>query len=579
VNQRRVWWFALAVAGGAVIADVLSAYLNNWPGPPAAPIYIVTTALVGFAYLATGLVAWRRRPAERIGLLFLVAGFLWYLPQISRFRSSVPFTFGNALDLMYQAALAHLALAWPSGYLTSKRQRALVILVYVWDAANNLFATLFWDPITNGCSPSCPANIILVDRSNRAYNDIEVVTGAIGFPLSVLVMAVIIHNWRSTHGYSRRQMVPLVWVVGPVVAFILLGDAGAVGLNVANIVQYGIAPLVLLLPPIALLVTLTRARLARGALGAAFAALEPGPPPERLRATLASALGDPTLQLAFRQPAGHYLDDSGTTLDIEELRTRRVVSKLDAAGDAVLVLDRGLRSEPQLVKVATNVASLALQHAWLQAEVKAQLEQVRASRARIVEAGDTARRHLERDLHDGAQQRLVTLSLALGMARDRAAGTDPNLESLLESAAKEAKEALVELRELARGIHPAVLTETGLKGALQALVERSPVQTALASVPDERYPPTVEATAYFVVSEALANVAKHAGAGHASVTLTRSERTLVVEVSDSGVGGARIENGSGLRGLTDRLATVSGWLQIDSPQGAGTRIRAEIPCP
>jgi hypothetical protein len=114
-------------------------------------------------------------------------------------------------------------------------------------------------------------------------------------------MAVIIHNWRSTHGYSRRQMVPLVWVVGPVVAFILLGDAGAVGLNVANIVQYGIAPLV----------TLTRARLARGALGAAFAALEPGPPPERLRATLASALGDPTLQLAFRQPEGHYLDAAG----------------------------------------------------------------------------------------------------------------------------------------------------------------------------------------------------------------------------------------------------------------------------
>jgi signal transduction histidine kinase len=165
------------------------------------------------------------------------------------------------------------------------------------------------------------------------------------------------------------------------------------------------------------------------------------------------------------------------------------------------------------------------------------------------------------------------------MARDRAAGTDPDLESLLESAAKEAKEALVELRELARGIHPAVLTETGLKGALQALVERSPVQTALASLPDERYPPTVEATAYFVVSEALANVAKHAGTGHASVNLTRSERTLVVEVSDSGIGGARIDNGSGLRGLTDRLATVSGSLQIDSPHGAGTRIRAEIPCP
>jgi signal transduction histidine kinase len=579
VNRYMSWWLAVAVAGAAVTADVLSAYVNNWPGPPAPAIYIVTPALVGFAYLATGLVAWRRRPAERIGLLFLVAGFLWYLPQISRFRSSVPFTFGNALELMYQAALAHLALAWPSGYLSSKRQRALVIFVYAWVASNNLFATLFWDPVANGCSLSCPANIILVDGSNRLYSDVGAVTGAIGFPLAVLVMVVIIHNWRSIHGYSRRQMAPLVWVVGPVVAFVLLGNAGGIGLNVPNVVQYGIAPLVLLLPPIALLVTLTRARLARGALGAAFAALEPGPPPERLRATLASALGDPTLQLGFRQPGGHYLDAGGRTLDIEQLQTRQVVNKLDDAGEAVLVLDRGLRSEPQLVKVAINVASLALQHAWLQAEVKAQLEQVRASRARIVEAGDTARRHLERDLHDGAQQRLVTLSLALGMARDRAAGSDPDLESLLESAAKEAREALVELRELARGIHPAVLTETGLKGALQSLIERSPVQTALGSVPDERYPPTVEATAYFVVSEALANVAKHAGARRASVNVSRLERTLVVEVSDSGAGGARIDNGSGLRGLTDRLATVSGSLQIDSPPGEGTRIRAEIPCP
>jgi signal transduction histidine kinase len=579
VNQRRAWWLAAVVAAAAVTSVVLGAYVNNWPGPAPAPIYTVTTALVGFVYLATGLVAWRRRPTERAGLLFMTVGSLWYLSQITLIRSAVPFTFGNALGLMYQAALAHLALAWPSGRLTSKRQRALVILDYAWVAANNLFAALFWDPATNGCSRSCPANILLVDGSKRAYHDIEVVTGLVGFPLAVLIMAVIIHNWRWAQGYSRRRMAPLVWVAGPVVAFVLIGDTGAVGLEVPNVVEYGIAPLVLLLPPLAFVVTMARARLARGALGAAFVALEPGPAPERLRATLAAALGDPALQLAFRQPGGHYLDATGTTLDIDELRTNRVVTQLDAAGDALLVLDGGLGSEPQLVNVATNVASLAVQYSRLQAEVKAQLEQVRASRARIVEAGDTARRRLERDLHDGAQQRLVTLSLALGMARDRAAGTDPDLESLLESAAKEAKEALVELRELARGIHPAVLTETGLRGALQALVERSPVQTELGPVPDERYPPSVEATAYFVVSEALANVAKHAQAGRAAINLTRSERTLVVEVSDRGVGGARPEHGSGLRGLADRLATVSGSLQVDSAPGTGTRVRAEIPCP
>ena len=153
----------------------------------------------------------------------------------------------------------------------------------------------------------------------------------------------------------------------------------------------------------------------------------------------------------------------------------RAVVPLAGAQEAVLVYDAGLELEPQLVRLTAAAASMALEHSRLQAEVQAQLELVRASRARIVEAGDAERRRLERDLHDGAQQRLVTLTLALGMARSRAAGVDPELESLIESASKEAKEALTELRELARGIHPAVLTETGLAGAIQALVERSPV--------------------------------------------------------------------------------------------------------
>src|SRR6202042_732203 len=161
---------------------------------------------------------------------------------------------------------------------------------------------------------------------------------------------------------------------------------------------------------------------------------------------------------------------------------------------------------------------------------------VRASRARIVEAGDAERRRLERDLHDGAQQRLVTLSLALAMARDQAASADPELGSLIESASKEAREALTELRELARGIHPAVLTETGLTGAIQALVERSLVGTTVTAVPDERFPAAIEATAYFVVSEALANVAKHSLADSAQVTIRELPGRLVVQVTDDGAG-------------------------------------------
>jgi signal transduction histidine kinase len=170
------------------------------------------------------------------------------------------------------------------------------------------------------------------------------------------------------------------------------------------------------------------------------------------------------------------------------------------------------------------------------------------------------------------------LSLALGMARARAAA-DPELGSLIESASKEAKEALTELRELARGIHPAVLTETGLAGAIQALVERSPVATTVTAVPDGRFPAAIEATAYFVVSEALTNVAKHAMADSAAVAICRRPGRLVVEVSDDGAGGVRPEGGSGLRGLADRVASVGGVLRVDSPPGDGTRLEADLPCP
>jgi signal transduction histidine kinase len=213
----------------------------------------------------------------------------------------------------------------------------------------------------------------------------------------------------------------------------------------------------------------------------------------------------------------------------------------------------------------------------LDAELRARLEELRASRARIVEAGDAERRRLERDLHDGAQSRLVALALLLRSARTRAAASaDGELAALLERAQDELQTSLAELRELARGIHPAVLTERGLEPALQALASRAPVPVTL-DAGEQRLPGPVESAAYFVVSEALANVAKYAQATHASVTVRQRNGRVSVEVADDGVGGADATRGSGLRGLEDRLAALDGTLSIDSPPGRGTRLRAEIP--
>jgi PAS domain S-box-containing protein len=210
-------------------------------------------------------------------------------------------------------------------------------------------------------------------------------------------------------------------------------------------------------------------------------------------------------------------------------------------------------------------------------ERKRQEDELRGSRVRLLRAGDEARRRLERNLHDGAQQRLVSLSLALRLAHARLRDAPEEAERLLAGASEELAQALEELRELARGIHPAVLSERGLSAALEALAGRAPVPVGV-TVPPDRFPPAVEAAAYYVISEALANVAKYAEASAVEIRVTRQNGRAVVEVADDGVGGADPTRGSGLSGLVDRVEALDGVLKVESAPGAGTRIRAEIPC-
>ena len=234
----------------------------------------------------------------------------------------------------------------------------------------------------------------------------------------------------------------------------------------------------------------------------------------------------------------------------------------------------------RLVSLGSFTASVALTSLLLAAAVNERrraLEDVRQSRTRIVEAADVERRRLERDLHDGAQSRLVSLSYTLGLALARLGPEQPELARTLTGALEESKAAQSELRCLARGIHPAVLSQEGLVAALESLADQSSVRVETRA-PRRRYPPVIEATAYFVVSEALANVAKHSGAAEASVRLEERNGCLLIEVTDDGVGGADPTRGSGLTGLCDRAAALGGRVTVESPAGAGTRLRAELPC-
>jgi signal transduction histidine kinase len=278
---------------------------------------------------------------------------------------------------------------------------------------------------------------------------------------------------------------------------------------------------------------------------------------------------------------------TGSTTDVDETGRpvslddgMRAVTPIERAGErvAALVHDPAVLQDPELLRTAVAATRLAVENERLQAEVRAQLEEVHSSRARIVEAGDAERQRVERNLHDGAQQRLVTMSLSLRQLRDSLPEDAPaSLASSVDGLLAESKRAIDELRELARGIHPAILTEEGVGAAIESLAERSAVPVTIERGPQRRFPDAIEATAYFVVAEALSNVAKYASASRATVVISEEAGTLHVEVADDGIGGADIQMGTGLRGLVDRVAAVGGRITVESPAGVGTMVRAEVP--
>jgi signal transduction histidine kinase len=296
-----------------------------------------------------------------------------------------------------------------------------------------------------------------------------------------------------------------------------------------------------------------------------------------LQLALAESLRDPSLEVAYWLPdKGIFVDANGVPTEPER-QAGRAVHMLEKDGEriAALILDPALQDEPGLVQSVGAAARLALENERLHAQVLAQLDEVRAQRLRLLDIGYEARRKIERDLHDGAQQRFLAVLIGLRAAQIR--GTDEELRVELERVAGELKGAIDELRDLVHGIYPPILAAQGLRAALVTLAERTPLPVALA-VPERRYPERVESTAYFVVSESLTNVAKYAHASRAEIALAEAAGSLVVRVSDDGRGGADPAQGSGLQGLIERVRALEGRVHIDSPPGGGTRVVAEIPC-
>jgi signal transduction histidine kinase len=372
-----------------------------------------------------------------------------------------------------------------------------------------------------------------------------------------------------------------VWASIPTIAVVVsrifVGVFGIRGMEVLTDGALGILALTTL--PAGFAVGLMRSRLGRSRVGDLVVELGEAQAPGRARDTLADILRDPSLRIAYRRPdSADYVDETGRPISIDA--TAQAVTPIERGGEqiAALLHDPALSGDLDLLRSAVAATRLAVENERLAAEVRAQLEGVRASRVRIVEAGDTERRRVERNLHDGAQQRLLMLSLGMRRLRDRLPdGTDSTVRSQLDDLVDQLQGGIDELRELARGIHPAILSERGIAGAVASLADRSTVPVTIEHAPEERFPDPVEATVYFVVAESLANVAKYSSAGRARVSITTTNGTMEVEVVDDGLGGADPARGSGLRGLTDRVEAIGGRLTVESPSGAGTTVRAEVP--
>jgi len=577
VTGRRWALFALAVAGVGWILGAEWVSIRH-----GVPENHFIDAMTGLAFLTCGIIALDRRPGNAIGTLMIAFAFVSYFGNWGNIDVPVlPLLGASVGQWGATPILAQIALSYPSGRLRTTFDRLVIGLVYAWSVGICVVILLVYDPRSEGCRACAwePTPF----PSKHAYDAATSFAQQGGALLALLFILAVWLRFRRATPVQRRDLAPL-WVAVCIIALVYLMSAFASPFPLADPFAYllwelqGVLQISL---PIVFIWGLLSARLARSAVGDLVVELERPLPPGDLQASLSRVLGDPSLRLLYAlEGQERWVNASGQQELLPgpgaENQTRTVtLAERDGRPLAALIHDPAV--DQGLVRAASAAAGIAIENARLHAEVRAQLEEVRASRQRIVEAGDRERRRVERNLHDGAQQRLAALALSLAMLRDRD-GADPATAAALAGAAAELRQAISELRELARGIHPAILTEEGLPAAVESLADRSTLPVRFAADFDARLPVAVEAAAYFVVSESLANVAKYAQASAARVKLSRSNGTLRVEVLDDGIGGADPDRGSGLRGLEDRVCALRGSFSVQTPPGGGTRVLAEIPC-
>src|SRR4051794_3472225 len=583
MSSLRAALLALFAAAIAMAAVMVALVLNSDHETDKA-LAASLGPFIGLSFCGTGIFAWLRRPHNRFGVLMTAVGFAWFLSSLTESNDAWVYTLGVYIAPLYLVLVGHMLLSFPSGRLETTAQRTLITIGYLTAFFVQLPVFLLGGDLDGPVNS--PRNAWGLTDSPDSAQVFSALAQLIGAVLIVWLAALLYLKRRGASIPQRRAMAPVLWtgvalmatLAVTVVENLLGGETTWVDLP-GLVSLFAFAAL-----PWAFVLGLIRTRYSRaGAVGDLVERLNAqGIEGESLRDALADALGDRSLALAYwSRSSERYVDAHGQSVELPPPTSRsRAVTEIERESlpVAAIVHDAALLDEPGLVRAAGAAAALALENERLEAELKARVAELQVSRAKVIEVGMAERRALERNLHDGAQQRLVALSLQLGLAKTKLRSDPDVAERILDGARVELASALEELRELARGIHPAILTDRGLNAALEALAGRAPVPVEIEELPEGRMPTPVEAVAYFVVAESLTNVAKYADAEHATVRVLRENGYAVVEIEDNGIGGADPSAGSGLRGLADRLAALDGRLEVDSPPGVGTTVRARIPC-
>ena len=533
-------WFRLLLwPAGAAVGIAAEWIFFGWDDPR----HWVPDLVTGWTLIACGLVAWSRRPESRSGALMAATGFSWFLGNFATAGVAPVDWLGAHALYVYRGPLIHLLITYPSGRLSSPFDRAAVAVGY---------AATVVTPVWQSEIATIVLAVLLVAVCARSY------VGAVGLARRARLLALRAAAGLGlvlSAGASARLAVPAEHANEPSLLALEATLAAVAGGLLAGLLSpsWGRA-----------VVTDLVVELGESRSGT-------------LRDELARALGDPSLGVGYWvQNAGAFVDSEGRPFALPEPGSARSVTMIEGDGQpvAALVHDPAVLDDPGLREAVSSAAQLAAANARLQAEVRAQMAELRASRRRLLEAGNQERRRLEQRLHEGAERRLEQLAAELRGTR-LSARSEAAAERVERIEAQLAR-TLEELRRLAHGLHPRVLAEAGLLGALESLAEQAPIRVEVVA-PVARLPAEAEAVAYFVCSEALTNIAKHASASRASISVTTDEGQVRIEIEDDGLGGADPVRGTGLRGLADRVEALGGAFHVESPAGGGTRLAAEIP--